>query len=178
MKGIVFTEFLNMVEEAHGLDMVDTIIEKSDLASGGAYTAVGTYPHSEIVSLVVNLSQETSTEVSDLLKAFGQYMFHGLARAYPQFVEQSSDPLDFLEQVETYIHVEVRKLYPDAELPTFQCSRPNGPNELHMVYHSIRHMEDVCEGLIKGSLEHFNVEASVQRRPLEDESELFIITKA
>jgi len=59
MKGVVFTELLKMVEEAHGLDMVDTIIEKSDLPSGGIYTAVGTYDHTEAVSLVVNLSEET-----------------------------------------------------------------------------------------------------------------------
>lgn len=178
MKGIIFTEFLTMVEQAHGLDMVDTIIDKSDLPSGGSYTAVGTYPHSEIVSLVINLSQETSTEVPDLLKAFGQYLFHSLAKSYPSFVKESTDPLDFLEQVETYIHVEVRKLYPDAELPTFECSRPNSPDQLHMVYHSIRHMEDVCEGLIRGSLEHFGVQATVERQSLDDDSELFIVTKA
>lgn len=26
----------------------------------------------------------------------------------------------FLKNIENYIHVEVRKLYPDAELPTFE----------------------------------------------------------
>ncbi|MGJ8676376.1 MAG: heme NO-binding domain-containing protein [Akkermansiaceae bacterium] len=177
MKGIIFTEFLTMVEQAHGLDLVDTIIEKSDLPSGGAYTAVGTYPHTEIVSLVVNLSEETQTEVPDLLKAFGQYLFHKLAQYYPAFVDNTSDPLDFLEQVENYIHVEVRKLYPDADLPTFECSRPRSPNELHMVYHSNKHMEDVCEGLIRGSLEHFKSSATVDREKVDDDRELFIITK-
>lgn len=176
MKGIVFTEFLSMVESSHGLDMVDDIIEKSDLPSGGAYTAVGTYPHTEIVSLVCNLSNEISTPVPDLLQAFGTHLFHRLAKSYPDFVKKTNDPLDFLEQVETYIHVEVRKLYPDAELPSFDCSRPNSPNQLHMVYHSVRHMEDVCEGLIKGSLEHFNTQAKIEREPVDDDSELFIIT--
>ena len=178
MKGIIFTEFLTMVEQAHSLDMVDTIIEKSDLPSGGAYTAVGTYSHTEIVSLVVNLSEETSTDVATLLKTFGQYLFHKLASAYPQFVEGSNAPLDFLEQVENYIHVEVRKLYPDADLPTFECSRPNSENQLHMIYYSNKHMEDVCEGLIKGCLEHFKSSATVERQKLEDDRELFIITTA
>ena len=45
MKGIVFTEFLEMVEDKFSADMVDDIIDDCDLASGGAYTAVGTYPH-------------------------------------------------------------------------------------------------------------------------------------
>ncbi|WP_018969249.1 heme NO-binding domain-containing protein [Rubritalea marina] len=176
MKGVIFTEFLSMVETAHGLDMVDTIIEKSDLPSGGSYTAVGTYPHTEIVSLVINLSQEIDTPVPDLLKAYGIHLFHFLSSSYPDFVNNTKEPLDFLEQVETYIHVEVRKLYPDAELPSFECSRPNSPNELHMTYHSVRHMEDVCEGLIRGSLQHFNRTADIKRQSVDDDSELFIIT--
>jgi hypothetical protein len=178
MKGIVFTEFLSMVESLHGLDMVDDIIEMSDLPSGGAYTAVGTYDHTEIVSLVCNLSKETSTPVPALLQAFGSHLFHSLAKAYPNFVQRTTDPLEFLEQVETYIHVEVRKLYPDAELPSFVCSRPHSDNQLHMVYHSARHMEDVCEGLIKGSLDHFKSNATIERKSIDDDSELFVITVA
>jgi len=177
MKGIVFTEFLTMVEESFSLDMVDTIIEKSDLPSGGSYTSVGTYSHTEIADLVTNLSKESDISIPILLKTFGTYLFHSLARHYPEFVEEASDPLDFLEQVETYIHVEVKKLYPDAELPTFICSRPNSNNELHMIYESNRHMEDVCEGLIIGSLEHFKKNCSIAREKLSDDRELFIISK-
>lgn len=177
MKGIVFTEFLTMVEGSFSLDMVDTIIEKSDLPSGGAYTSVGTYSHTEIAALVTNLSIESGIEIPILLKTFGTYLFHSLAKAYPDFVSKTTDPLDFLEQVETYIHVEVRKLYPDAELPTFVCSRPDSVDSLHMIYESNRHMEDVCEGLIIGSLEHFEADCSIERKSLPDDKELFIITK-
>ena len=177
MKGIVFTEFLTMVENSFSLDMVDTIIEKSDLPSGGAYTSVGTYSHTEIADLVTNLSKESGVPIPDLLKTFGTYLFHSLAKAYPEFISQTDDPLNFLEQVETYIHVEVKKLYPDAELPTFICSRPNSSDELHMIYQSNRHMEDVCEGLIIGSLEHFDKECSISRKRLNSDQELFIIKK-
>jgi hypothetical protein len=177
MKGIVFTEFLTMVENSFSLDMVDTIIEKSDLPSGGSYTSVGTYSHTEIADLVTNLSKESDIPIPLLLKTFGTYLFHSLASAYPEFVQKTTDPLDFLEQVETYIHIEVRKLYPDAELPTFICSRPNAPTELHMIYESNRHMEDVCEGLIIGSLEHFKRNCSIERQKVSDNQELFVITK-
>lgn len=177
MKGIVFTEFLTMVEDSFSLDMVDTIIEKSDLPSGGSYTSVGTYSHTEIADLVTNLSKESDIPIPLLLKTFGTYLFHSLARAYPEFVSKTNDPLDFLEMVETYIHIEVRKLYPDAELPTFICSRPDSEDTLHMIYESNRHMEDVCEGLIIGSLEHFENQCSITREKLSDNRELFIITK-
>lgn len=176
MKGIVFTELLKMVEQSHGHDMVDTIIEKSDLESGGAYTTVGTYNHTEAEALVSNLSNETGVAIPDLLKAFGEHLFVSLAAAYPQFIRDVGGVLDFLEQVETYIHVEVRKLYPDAELPSFECSRPNSPNELHMAYESGRHLEDLCEGLLWGAIKYFKEQAEVERTPLEDGRELFVIT--
>lgn len=45
MKGIVFTEFVDMVEAQFSADMVDDILDDAAPASGGAYTAVGTYDH-------------------------------------------------------------------------------------------------------------------------------------
>ena len=51
MKGMVFTEFLDFVGETFGGDMVDDIIEVSELPSGGAYTSVGTYSHGEMAAL-------------------------------------------------------------------------------------------------------------------------------
>ncbi len=42
MKGTVFTEFLEMVENILSPELADLIIEQSDLHSEGAYTSLGT----------------------------------------------------------------------------------------------------------------------------------------
>ncbi|MEL7340130.1 MAG: heme NO-binding domain-containing protein, partial [Bacteroidota bacterium] len=55
MKGIVFTEFLEMVEDTFGFETADNIVSQAELPSGGVYTAVGTYPALEMVSLVGKL---------------------------------------------------------------------------------------------------------------------------
>ena len=47
MKGVVFTEFIEMVEDKFSADIADQIIEEADLPSGGVYTSVGTYDHAE-----------------------------------------------------------------------------------------------------------------------------------
>ena len=44
MKGIIFTEFIEMVEDKFGFEVADNIITNSNLPSGGAYTAVGYKP--------------------------------------------------------------------------------------------------------------------------------------
>ena len=74
MKGVVFTEFLEMVEARFSADVVDDIIDAANLPSGGVYTAVGTYPHEEIVALVLALAQQTGLSVRDLLLVFGEHL--------------------------------------------------------------------------------------------------------
>lgn len=175
MKGVVFTTFLDMVEKTWDLDMVDTIIANSDLPSGGAYTSVGTYDHKEAVALVSALSEASDISVAVLLKTFGKHLFGILIGGHPEFAAGLEHPLDFLEGVERYIHVEVRKLYPDAELPKFECTRKSD-DELIMIYSSGRHLEDLCEGLIEGCLEFFKRQAKVTRSTLPDTREEFTIS--
>lgn len=165
MKGIVFTEFFDMVEAAHGYDMVDALIEENELKSEGVYTSIGTYEYSEMVQLLVTLSQKTKTPIPVLLKSFGHYLFKTFKTAYPSFFSHSKSAFDFLESIEQYIHVEVRKLYPDAELPRFQTTRVDHQT-LEMIYYSERRMADFAEGLIEKSLEHYQEKASIERKNL------------
>ena len=160
MKGVVFTEFLEMVEDKFSADMVDDIIDDADPESGGIYTAVGTYPHEEIVSLVVSLSKHTDIAVPDLVKIFGEHLFGRFAILYPDFFKENIDVFDFLESVETYIHIEVKKLYPDAQLPTFDTRR-EGKDTLIMYYNSPHPFATLADGLLKGCLSHFNTEAEI-----------------
>ena len=165
MKGIVFTEFIELVETKFGEQMVDDLLDNANLPSGGIYTAVGTYDHQEIVTLVSDLSQRTSVPVPDLLKTYGRFLFGRFTVLYPEFLQGHTSAFDFLEAVEGYIHVEVRKLYENAELPTFETSRPDS-HTLEMIYRSSRHFEDLAEGLISGCLNHFDLECSIHREPL------------
>ncbi len=154
MKGIVFTEFLEMVEDRFDPDMADRIIESSALESKGVYTAVGTYDPGEMVLLVGALSRETGVGVPDLLRTFGQHLFGRFVVAYPQFFTAGGSALDFLEGIEGTIHAEVRKLYPDAELPHFECNgRQDG--SLTLTYASQRPFAVLAEGLIRGCVQHF-----------------------
>lgn len=169
MKGIVFTEFLDLVESRFSLQVVDRIVDGADLPSGGAYTAVGTYPHGEMVALVSALSRETGLTVAQLLHVYGEHLFTRFVALYPAFFEDVPGALEFLFEIETRIHTEVRKLYPDAELPSFECVRES-PDRLVMDYRSSRHMADFAHGLIDGCLAHFGEQAQVERTPLADGS--------
>ena len=161
MKGMVFTEFMEMVEGTWSLDMVDRIIADSNVASGGAYTAVGTYPHEEMLALVSALSRATGTPVADLVRAYGKHLFGRFALAYPRFFRGMPGCFEFLSGIEDVIHAEVRKLYPDAELPTFIVER--GEDSLRLTYISAHPFADLAQGLIEGCVAHFGEAIEVRR---------------
>lgn len=180
MKGVVFTEFMEMVEDRFSADMADDIIDDANLPSRGIYTAVGTYPHEEVVALVVALSQRTGLSVQDLLLTFGEYLFGSFAVGYPAFLAGISDPFVFLSGIEDIIHTEVRKLYPDAELPRFDVER-HDERQLILLYDSRRHFEDLAEGLMRGCVTHFGGEVTIEREVVgegDSRKERFVLTRA
>ena len=83
-----------------------------------------------------------------------------LVKSYPAFFEKHDSALNFLETIESYIHPEVLKLYPDAELPRFAMDRVSD-NHLKMTYHSTRKISQFAHGLILGTLAHFGEEGEV-----------------
>jgi len=168
MKGIVFCEFVEMVEQAFSADLADEIISSAELASGGAYTTVGTYDYHEMLVLVTRLSERTGTPVPELVKAFGHYLFGRFVELYPVFFEGVDGSFSFLSRIEEHVHVEVKKLYPDAELPTFDTYYLDD-DTMSMVYKSRRPFADLALGLIQGCIQHYDEQVEVETEDLSDE---------
>lgn len=163
MKGMVFTEFLELVEDRFGLEDADAIIEASGSTHGGSYTAVGNYDYTEMVRMVVALSERSGLPVNNLLQVFGEHLFTVFHRKYGNFFVGVSSAIEFLGSIEDTIHVEVRKLYPDAELPEFSYPEQSD-TRLVMDYKSSRPLAHFARGLIDGCIKHFGtpVEVSMQ----------------
>lgn len=179
MKGIVFTELMEMVEQQFGYETVDELLLETDLPSGGAYTAIGTYSHQEMLDLLNGLSKKTKTPKSKLLYGFGQHLFGTFCRIYGQFFEHLTDVFSFYQAVDQHIHVEVKKLYPDADLPNFQFTRLD-ERTVEMIYRSERCMGDLVEGLIVSAAAFFQEKVCIKRRRLDKIGKLeqFLISKA
>lgn len=178
MKGIVFTEFLDLVEDKFSLEMVDKIITSSELESGGIYTSVGTYRFSEMLQLLQHLSKNTGISIDDLLLVYAEHFFGVLEESYPGLLATYNDPIEMLSSIENHIHVEVRKIYPDAELPTFEVVEKS-KDSLVMIYKSSRAMHHFGLGLMNKTFEHFNSTASIVLEKLKnDGTEVkFVINK-
>lgn len=156
-----------MVESSYGLETVDALIENCKLPSGGAYTSVGTYDFNEMVTLLTELGKVTGIAHEKLLYSFGHYLFNGLVSAHPEVVTSYKNPIGLLTCIEDHIHVHVRKLYPDAELPQFKILSKT-ENSLEMIYQSSRGLYALAHGLIEKTFEHFGKTVQVDYKLLEE----------
>ncbi|WP_159020083.1 heme NO-binding domain-containing protein [Algibacter sp. L3A6] len=168
MKGIVFTEFLDLVEDKFGLEMVDRIITASTLKSDGVYTAVGTYSFSEMLQLLEHLSENTGISIDNLLLVYAEHFFSVIEKSYPGLLATYKDPIEMISSIENHIHVEVRKIYPDAELPTFEVLDKT-ENSLVLIYKSSRAMHHFGLGLMNKTFEHFNSTAKIDLEKIKED---------
>jgi hypothetical protein len=164
LKGIVFTEFLEMVENTVSEEVADRLLDECELESGGVYTSLGTYDHREMLTLVTHLSEISGTPVPDLVKVFGEYLLGRFVVQYPGFFQESHDSFDLLSKIENHIHVEVKKLYPQAELPTFDCQSEG--STMILTYTSKRPFADLADGLIRGCCAHYGEAMQIDREDL------------
>ena len=157
-----------MVESKFGLETVDHIIEVSNLPSQGIYTSVGTYDFNEMVGLITELGEITKIATGELIYTFGHYLFASLVNAHPEVIRSYNSPLSLMYSIEDHIHVHVKKLYPDAELPTFKILEKTDTT-LCMIYASSRGLYRLAQGLIEKTFEHFNQSAKVSYELLNDD---------
>ena len=173
MKGVIFTEFLEMIERDFGIETVDAVIADSKV--DGIYTSVGTYPDSEMNEMVVSLGKILDKDVAFLHEYFGKSLFHGLLASYPHFFSDDLSLFDFINSIHNYIHVEVKKLYYDAELPDIIVQNQS-EKEIVVLYSSKRKYGKIAKGLLLSTIEYFNENAMLNEEKIDDVGEQVLFT--
>lgn len=165
MKGTIFVELIKMAEDAFGETVVDDVLEKADLENGGAFTTVGNYPCSELIKIVTAFSDHSGISPADLQRKFGHWIMDHCVEDYAEMFKGKNNSFEMLEAVDGEIHVEVKKLYPDAELPVFKTDRV-ADGHLEMIYSSPRPLVEFCHGMIEACLGQFDEAATIDQCPV------------
>ncbi len=171
MLGMVFTELLEMIEDKLSPELADAVLRDAAPGHGGAYTAVGYYPHAELMALVAALSRRTEQPVAALVQHFGRHLLGRFVTLFPQMFADQPDLFDFLASIHGRIHVEVHKLYRHAKLPTFEVLSRDA-RCMRLRYQSPRAMEALAQGLIEGAAEHYGERCQISWVPWSGPSDV------
>jgi hypothetical protein len=163
MKGIILTSFVGWVEQTRGLVTCDQMLTKAadQLSTGGAYTTVGNYPASELRSLAEALAEIEGTSSDVVMREFGTAAFAQLGALHPEWIAQMPDLMSMLGKIESIIHVEVRKLYPES-MPPLIRARQDDDGTIAVTYDSHRDLVALCQGLLQGAAAHYGDERAVE----------------
>jgi hypothetical protein len=173
MKGVVFTEYMEFIEDQFGFDVVDDMIEKAGVS--GIYTQAGNYPFEELYQMVVSLSEIVNAPAPALIEAFGKNIFKKLIVIYPKPVQAYSTAFEFIAHIDNVVHPEVKKLYPETELPTFNLESVN-ETKLVTTYSSTKPLMDLAKGLMEGCAEHYGEDIDISYEVQPKKGEEFIAT--
>jgi len=154
MKGAVIIHFLDFLSGEYGEEFTDSVIDDSELKSGGAFTSVGYYPFEDMAELLTVASKKADKPAGDMLKAFGRVLF-GVLVAGHEDSRGFDHPFDYFPTIHGVIHKDVRKLYPDAEVPEILVTGRDGNRSIDISYQSARPLADLCEGMIEAVMVHF-----------------------
>lgn len=154
MLGIIFESYIGFLEEDFGIEICEEIIDKACPDGDASFTAVGNYSFDRMLDFVVASNDVTKVDVPDLLKGFGLYLFPHLMDGYGSMLGDIKHSFEMIECIENHIHVEVKKLYPNAELPTFNTHKKDD-GVLVVEYKSARPLAHLAMGLLEGCCKHF-----------------------
>lgn len=160
MKGVIFNAVEETVRLEHGEDAWDQLLETAGV--DGAYTSLGTYPDEQLYALVAAACDLLGVTQEDLLRHLGRRSFGHLAGRNPALMTGLADGRSLLLALNGVIHPEVRKVYPEAEVPEF-LDLSTDPGSLSLQYNSQRGLCHLAEGLALGVADHFGESMSVSQ---------------
>jgi hypothetical protein len=146
MKGILFNVVEDVVTEALSADAWDDVIDAAGV--GGSYTSLASYPDTDLFAIVAAIAAATDLSPDDTYRLAGRLGFKHLARRNPHILQGTDGWQQLIMSLDDIIHPEVRKMYPDAEVPGF-ATTPVGDG-LRVTYTSRRKLCALAEGLILG----------------------------
>ena len=178
MKGILFVEFIEFLEEHTDENTAQQIINQAELESQGGFSRVGLYDYQELIKLLVSAAERLDRPVNELLDGYSEHLMSMFNRDYPEFFEGATCAADILKNLDSHIHVQVQKLYPDAELPRFDYEIIN--EQIHLSYHSPRPLANVAKSLTIACIKHFATgEKIISSEISEDETRAkFVIQRS
>ncbi|QFU00714.1 Heme NO binding protein [Halomonas sp. THAF5a] len=163
MKGMIFVELMNFMDESFGADFTERVIEQADLPNEAAFTTVGNYPSEHAGALVEAASLLADADAAGLCEAFGRYLFQRFEVRFPHLLHRYASARELLDHVQSHIHEEVKVIYPGATPPSVTTHECEGG--FIVAYRSHRAFAHIAFGLVQQCIVFYSEHSRVEWCP-------------
>jgi len=171
MKGVIFNFFENFIVDTFDEESWEMILDQSE--SDGVFVGPKTYDDKDFLKIVSTAITLKDLIPGDAIRLFGRYSFPLLMKHGGDLVSNYTNSIDMLLELDSIIHVEVKKLMEGAEPPKFNVSKINRTT-VRILYISKRNLPTFVEGALEGLGEYFGEKVSYRTEQEDDGSNSFI----
>ena len=175
MKGTIFVLFEDFVGAELGENGVAEVLDAAGLADAEPFVGPGSYPIEQFSALVDATGSRLGLPGDEVRRSFGRYAFPALARSAPGLLDGLDGPRQFLEQLDTIIDTEVRKLDPDAHPAHFTVLAVAG-DEMLLEYESPHGLFSLVCGFLEGVGDWYRTSISPRLVSTQGSNGTYLIT--
>lgn len=173
MKGVMFNILEKFVVDNFGEENWEEVLDES--GSDGTFVGPKTYDDSIFMKIMMTAITLNKIAAEDAIRKFGSFAFPYLAHYGQDMIKDYKDPVDLLMDLDSIIHVEVKKLMEGAEPPKFIAEKID-QNTVKMNYISRRNLPSLVEGLMEGLAHYYSRRVSYESGANEEGGITFLIT--
>lgn len=162
MKGVIFNLLEDFVTTTWGEVAYEEILARCPVHTRGPHVGPSTYPDADLMAIVGAACARLGVTTDQALHAFGAFATAPLIARLPRELIPFDHPRDLLKAVDDVIHLEVRKLFRDAEPPRITHHDDGDPDRLTLYYASRRQLCPLLTGLLDGAARHYMVPITYQ----------------
>ncbi len=163
MKGMVFNALEEMISQRFGEDYLEGVYQRAGFEEDTLpFVGPATYPDQLLLDFVGAFSLVSGEPADDILRGFGEFCFPILAEIFCKTSAMPETAMEMLRATEHEIHVEVRKLDPEAMPPLIQLEEQIGDKSL-LRYQSARRLCPYFEGLLQGLADRYACSVELEK---------------
>jgi hypothetical protein len=167
MKGVIFLALREMVENKHGENKWNEVLEVAAFSGEPTVLAADNFDDAKLMKVFGALSSVLKLSAQQVYDEFGDYWINVYApRVYWSYYTEINDAKTFLSRMDE-IHVKLTKNVLGSKPPRFEYEWKNDKTFI-MRYISERELIDLMVGLIKGVGKHYKEELYVRKLSNEE----------
>ncbi len=162
MIGVVFVQFVRMMETRYGLETTEKVFDVADLESGGAYTSYGDYSVKEFFTLAHTLAAIVKKDPNDIFFEYGESIQMHVMTEMPTYFDENDSALEFFKKLGKENIGKSGALPPDLELPRPEVHIVDDDN-IEVIYYPREVYPPVACGVVHAIMRHYDIDAELDQ---------------
>lgn len=162
MKGHIFNLLEKFIVETAGELAYEQIYDRCEFKSNGIFIRSGNYPDADLYTIVGQTCEQLEMPIDEAMFAFGHWIFPSLLSIAPGETARYKHPKTLLMNLDDIHQIELKKIWPDAEPPSFQ-TEDTGSDTMTMTYDSPRELYPLVDGVLTSLSEYYGVKIDFQK---------------